>query len=91
LLTQHGVGISQMIALEVEQEELTQRLLERGKTSGRPDDQNEELIRKRVQEYTEKTAPVADFYAKQGKFTAINGVGEIEHIFAQIVSIIEKN
>lgn len=91
LLTQHGVGISQMIALEVEQEELTQRLLERGKTSGRPDDQNEDLIRKRVQEYTEKTAPVADFYAQQGKFTAINGVGEIEQIFAQIVSIVEKN
>lgn len=91
LLTQHGVGISQMIALEVEQEELTQRLLERGKTSGRPDDQNEDLIRKRVQEYTEKTAPVADFYANQGKFTGINGVGEIEAIFGQIVSIIEKN
>jgi adenylate kinase len=80
-----------MIALEVADEELTQRLLERGKTSGRPDDQNEDLIRKRVQEYTEKTAPVADFYANQGKFTGINGVGEIEQIFAQIVSIIEKN
>lgn len=91
LLTQHGVGISQMIALEVEQEELTQRLLERGKTSGRPDDQNEDLIRKRVQEYTEKTAPVADFYTNQGKFTGINGVGEIEAIFGQIVSIIEGN
>jgi adenylate kinase len=91
LLAQHNVSIQQMIALEVEEEELTQRLLSRGKTSGRPDDQNEELIRKRVQEYTEKTAPVADFYAKQAKFTGINGVGDIEAIYGQIVSIIEKN
>ena len=91
LLTQHEVSISQMVALEVEQEELTQRLLDRGKTSGRPDDQNVDLIRKRVQEYTEKTAPVAGFYSNQGKFTSINGVGEIEQIFEQIVSIIENN
>jgi adenylate kinase len=91
LLTQHNVSIQQMIALEVEEEELTQRLLSRGKTSGRPDDQNEDLVRKRVQEYTEKTAPVADFYAHQGKFTSINGIGEIEEIYSQIVSIIEKN
>jgi adenylate kinase len=64
--------------------------LSRGKSSGRPDDQNEDLIRKRVQEYNEKTAPVASHYADQGKFKGINGVGEIEEIFEQIVSIIES-
>ncbi|AWL09889.1 Adenylate kinase [Aquirufa nivalisilvae] len=89
LLEGHQLSIKHMISLEVNQEELTQRLLERGKTSGRPDDQNEELIRKRVQEYGEKTAPVAGHYASQGKFQGINGIGEIEEIFGQIVRIIE--
>jgi adenylate kinase len=91
LLETHKLSITQMIALEVAEEELTQRLLERGKSSGRPDDQNEELIRKRVQEYTEKTAPLAGYYSNQGKFTGINGVGAIEEIFDQILSIIERN
>jgi adenylate kinase len=90
LLASHQLSITQMIALEVAEEELTQRLLERGKSSGRPDDQNETLIRKRVQEYMEKTAPVAGYYANQGKFKGINGVGEIEVIFGQILSIIES-
>ena len=89
LLSGHQLAINHMIALEVSEEELTQRLLERGKTSGRPDDQNEELIRKRVQEYGEKTAPVAGYYAAQNKFSGINGIGEIEDIFSQIIAIIE--
>lgn len=89
LLDGHDLSIKDMISLEVNQEELTQRLLERGKTSGRPDDQNEDLIRKRVQEYTDKTAPVANYYESQGKFKGINGIGEIEEIFAQITQIIE--
>ena len=79
-----------MIALEVNEEELTERLLERGKSSGRPDDQNEDLIRKRVQEYTEKTAPVAKHYESQGKFQGINGIGDIENIFSQIEAIIQR-
>lgn len=90
LLATHHLDITQMIALEVEQEELTQRLLERGKSSGRPDDQNESLIRKRVQEYMEKTAPVAGYYAAQGKFKGINGVGEIDAIYQEILAIISK-
>jgi adenylate kinase len=69
---------------QVNEEELTQRLLLRGATSGRPDDQNEELVRKRVQEYNSKTTPVADYYAQQGKYTAIYGIGEIEAIFNEI-------
>lgn len=90
LMTSHNLSIMQMIALEVVEEELTQRLLERGQSSGRPDDQNESLIRKRVQEYMEKTAPVAGYYANQGKFTGINGVGEIEVIFGQILFILGR-
>lgn len=81
LLQENGTEISCMIALRVDDEELTQRLLLRGQTSGRPDDQNEALIRKRVQEYNTKTAPVADYYAGQGKFYAVDGIGEIDDIF----------
>ncbi|MHA6247050.1 adenylate kinase [Pontibacter sp. CAU 1760] len=81
LMQENGTEISSMIALRVDDEELTQRLLLRGRTSGRPDDQNEELIRKRVLEYNTKTAPVADYYAGQGKYRAVDGIGEIDEIF----------
>ncbi|PSR52074.1 adenylate kinase [Adhaeribacter arboris] len=90
LLEQNNTAISGMIALEVNEEELTKRLLLRGQTSGRPDDQNEELVRKRVQEYNTKTAPVAGYYANQGKYNAINGIGEIEEIFTEICEIINS-
>ena len=56
------------------------RLLERGKTSGRPDDQDEEKIRNRYQEYNEKTAPLMDYYKGQGKFHAVNGIGTIAEV-----------
>jgi adenylate kinase len=81
LLHENGTEISCMIALRVDDEELTKRLLLRGQTSGRPDDQNEELIRKRVNEYNTKTRPVADYYAGQSKYCAVEGIGEIEEIF----------
>jgi len=89
LLQENGTAISCMIALEVSEEELTKRLLLRGETSGRPDDQDETLVRKRVQEYNTKTAPVADFYAQQGKFHGVNGIGAIEEIFTQTCRIID--
>jgi len=89
LLQQHGTEISCMIALKVDDEELTKRLLLRGRTSGRPDDQNEELIRKRIQEYNTKTTPVADYYAGQNKFCAVDGIGEIEEIFADLCEQID--
>ena len=73
-----------MIALVVDSEELTRRLLLRGQTSGRPDDQDEELIRRRIREYNDKTAPVADYYNQQEKFAAIDGIGEIDGIFNEI-------
>lgn len=85
LLKENNTNISGMVALEVENEELTKRLLLRGKDSGRPDDQDESLIRRRVQEYNEKTLPVADYYKTQNKLAAINGIGEIEEIFNNII------
>ncbi|RAU82228.1 adenylate kinase [Pontibacter arcticus] len=84
LLLENNTEISCMIALKVDDEELTKRLLIRGQTSGRPDDQNEELIRRRVQEYNSKTTPVADYYAGQGKFCSVQGIGDIEEIFASL-------
>ncbi|TDE13716.1 adenylate kinase [Dyadobacter psychrotolerans] len=84
LLASYDESISVMVALVVDDNELLARLLNRGKTSGRPDDQNEELISKRIHEYNSKTKPVADYYKAQGKFTAIDGIGEIESIFAGI-------
>ncbi|MFC5269363.1 adenylate kinase [Adhaeribacter terreus] len=91
LMKENGTEITCMIALEVDEEELTKRLLLRGKTSGRPDDQNEDLIRKRVQEYNNKTTPVANYYEKQGKFFAVHGIGEIEEIFDNSCAIIDRH
>ncbi len=89
LLNQRQIPIKKMIALEVEDEELKKRILERGKTSGRADDQNEDLIAKRVSEYNSKTKPVADFYKSQNKYKAVHGIGEIEAIFDEISAVID--
>lgn len=91
LLAQYNTQITTMIALVVEDEELIRRLLKRGQTSGRPDDQNDELIRRRVLEYNSKTKPVADYYSQQGKYTAIDGIGDIETIFDGICKEIKKS
>jgi adenylate kinase len=82
--------ISGMIALEVNEEELERRLLARGKESGRPDDQNPEIIKQRVQEYTNKTAPVANYYKDQNKFYAVKGIGSVEEIFESIVKVVNQ-
>jgi hypothetical protein len=84
LLAKHETSIACMIMLNVPEEELKKRLLERGKTSGRADDQNEEKINVRIQEYLNKTVPVAEFYTHQNKICKVNGVGSIEGIFDQI-------
>ena len=89
LLQSKESAISGMIALEVTDDELEQRLLKRGESSGRPDDANPEVIRKRIKEYNDKTAPVAGFYKNQNKFTSINGIGSIDEIFAEIGKVIE--
>ncbi|MCC2547891.1 adenylate kinase [Hymenobacter sp. BT175] len=91
LTQRYDTGVSCMIALEVAEEELVKRLLERGKTSGRPDDQDEAKIRKRVSVYNNETAQVASYYAGQGKFHGLNGIGAIDDIFSQICRIIDAN
>jgi adenylate kinase len=91
LLAQHNTKVACMIALEVGEEELVKRLLERGKTSGRPDDQDETKIRRRVTVYNTETAQVAGYYAGQQKFHALNGIGEIEAIYTQICALIDQH
>lgn len=84
LLADADTSISGMLALVVEEEELVARLLNRGKDSGRSDDQDENIIRNRIKEYNAKTAPLAEFYNNQGKYTAVKGVGKIEEISAAL-------
>lgn len=82
--------ISICLSLVVEDEILVERLLKRGKTSGRKDDSNEEIIRDRIKEYYKKTAEVAELYKKQGKYVEINGVGEIHEISEKLFAEVEK-
>jgi adenylate kinase len=89
LLEEMGASIGMMLALEVDDEELTRRLLSRGKDSGRADDQNEDIIRNRIKEYNNKTAPLKEYYSKQGKFHAVQGTGEIDEIFSSLCRKIE--
>jgi len=88
LLSSKESAITVMIALEVNDDELEHRLLLRGKGSGRPDDANPEVIRRRIKEYNDKTAPVAGFYKAQNKFTSISGIGSIHDIFDSINAVI---
>jgi adenylate kinase len=90
LLKGYNEPITTMIALVVEEEELIRRLVLRGQTSGRPDDKDEPTARRRVTVYNTETAPVADYYAGQDKFVAINGIGEIPAIFDEICRQIER-
>jgi adenylate kinase len=88
LLTESETGITAMLSLSVPEEELVKRLLLRGKDSGRSDDQNESIVRNRINEYNKKTAPVADYYNRQDKLRNINGVGTISEITRSLMEAI---
>jgi adenylate kinase len=85
-----GNPINGMIALEVPDDELKKRLIERGKTSGRSDDQNINKINNRIQVYKDETIPVAKYYSQKGQYVAIHGVGKIEDIFTKISEAIDS-
>ena len=89
LMDELGQKISGLVALEVDNEELVKRLLNRGLTSGRADDNDEEIIRNRINVYNEETAPVFDYYEKQNKSTKLEGVGTIEEIFDKLCDVID--
>jgi adenylate kinase len=89
-LTTRNQSITATVALEADDEILVKRLLERGKTSGRPDDQDEEKIRNRYQEYNEKTAPLMAYYQNQGKFHAVNGIGTIAEVTERLNQVFDN-
>ncbi|MEJ0102883.1 MAG: adenylate kinase [Bacteroidota bacterium] len=82
-------GITTVVALEVTEEELVKRLLNRGKTSGRSDDSDESVIRKRFAVYSNETTPVADHYKKNKKFQSIKGEGSVNEIFDSLSDAID--
>ncbi|MEZ2415207.1 adenylate kinase [Muriicola sp. E247] len=88
-LDSKDMKIHATIALEAQDEILINRLLERGKSSGRSDDQDEEKIRNRFEEYNQKTAPLKEFYEAQGKFHSVNGIGDIEEITERLSKVID--
>ena len=86
-----NASIKVMLALEVEENELRERLMKRALVSGRADDADEKIIQNRINVYKNETAPVKTFYEKQNKFIAIDGIGTIDEISARIYDAIEKN
>ena len=90
LLLKLNTSLDMMISLDVPKEELVKRLLHRSKTSKRPDD-TLEVIETRLQEYENKTKPVAEFYEEQDKYYKLNGVGELDDIFDNIVDYVENH
>lgn len=89
-LASRGTSITCMLALEVEESELKARLLNRAKTSGRPDDANPDIIQNRIDVYNRETAPVADYFKAQDKYRGINGIGSIEEISERLFAAINE-
>lgn len=85
-----GAEVSAMVALEVEDEVLVDRLLKRGRTSGRPDDANEAVVRNRIKVYYKETAVLKDYYNAQEKYFGVDGVGSLEVITKRLKSVIDK-
>ena len=83
-----NMKINATIALEANDDILIKRLLERGETSGRSDDQDESKIRNRFDEYKLKTAPLKDYYEGQHKFHSVNGIGSIKEITERLTNLI---
>ena len=90
LLKSMELKIDLVVALDVDNKKLIERLLKRGKTSGRSDDQSEKKINKRLEEYDNKTKPLINFYKIQEKFISINGVGEFNEVTNRLISTIDS-
>ena len=90
LMEEKSSQINAMVALEVDDEVLVGRLLERGKTSGRADDADEAIIRERVAEYYRKTDVLKDFYKAKDRYFGVNGVGNIQEITARLSEVFDR-
>lgn len=90
LLEKNGTPISSMLCLQVDKQELVNRLLSRGKVSGRADDQNQSIIENRIVVYGQKTLPLVEYYDPQGKHCNIDGMGSVEEIAARLIAVVES-
>lgn len=90
LLSLKKTSISKVLALDVDEDELVKRLLKRGETSGRSDDTNEEVIRRRFSVYKNDTQPVAEYYKQEEKFETVKGIGTVDEIFEAISNCIKS-
>ena len=90
LLQELGTEVSGLVMLEVPDEEITRRILLRGQSSGRPDDLDEAVIRKRIDVYNAETAQVFDYYHQKGKSHKVQGVGSVEEIFQRLCTTIDS-
>lgn len=89
LLQKHNTEIDLMLSLEVDDEELVARIVQRGRESGREDDKNESVIFNRIITYNKKTAPLKDYYSEQSKYNSVKGIGSIEEVFGRLIDRID--
>ena len=90
IMKTNSLDVDVMLSLDVPDDSLVERLLLRGKDSGRADDSSEDVIRNRIAVYKEQTAIVANFYEAQGKHISVNGLGTIDEIFSRLCAEIDK-
>lgn len=91
IMAKYGLKVDFMLSLDVPERELVNRLLERGKASGRADDANEDTIRNRIEVYEAQTAVVAHYYSGQDKYIAVNGLGTMDEVFDRLCTEIDKH
>ena len=89
-LSSRNTSITCMLALEVDEDELIKRLLNRATTSGRADDADESIVRNRISVYNRETAPVAGYYQVCGKYRGIKGVGTVEEITGRLCAELDS-
>lgn len=90
LLAEKGTAISKLIELEVGDAEIIKRILKRGAESSRSDDNDEEIIRNRIEVYRRETAPVFDYYAQFSKSAKLGGIGDIEDIYSNLCFVLDE-
>lgn len=90
LLSELGTSVSKLIELQVDDDEIIDRILKRGTISGRADDNNREIIQNRIEVYRRETAPVFDYYAQKGKSAKVTGTGKIENIYANLCFVLDE-
>lgn len=89
-LSEKEESISALLSLSVDDEEIVKRILNRGKTSGRSDDNDESIIRNRIEVYNNETSPVFQYYGESGKSVEIDGVGTLDQIFERLTAVIDQ-